>query len=227
MKVAVVGAGRIGGNVARQLAAAGHDVTVSFARDLDALRTLANEIGAAVATPAEAVAGADVVVIAVPWGVLPAALDAAGSLAGKVVVDTTNQFGAGPMPAPGQTAAAFNAARMPGARYTKCFNTLTSAFQELTAHRDPPVVQWICGDDPDAVETVAGLVRDAGYAPVVVGGTADCAVMEAPRRDGAVYGEEYRPPEAEAVVAALRAGREIPVTPSYGSGPGGPKRPLR
>jgi predicted dinucleotide-binding enzyme len=185
-------------------------------RDPERLRRRAAEIGALAAGTAEAVRGAEVVVVAVPWDALPDAIAAMGPLDGKVVIDTTNQFGSGPKPGPGQTAAAFNAARMPGARYTKCFNTLTSAFQELTAHRDPPVVQWICGDDADAVETVAGLVRDAGYAPVVVGGTAECAVMEAPRRVGAVYGEEYRPADADAVVAAVRAGRTIPVTPSYG-----------
>ena len=39
--------------------------------------------------------------------------------------------------------------------------------------------------------------------------------MEAPRRDGAVYGEEYRPAEAQAVVAAVRAARPIPPTPAY------------
>jgi 8-hydroxy-5-deazaflavin:NADPH oxidoreductase len=153
------------------------------------------------------------VVVSVPWDALPGALEQAGSLHGKIVVDTTNQFGARPKPAAGQTAAAFNAQRMAGARYTKSFNTLTSAFQAQTAHREPRVVQWLCGDDADAV--VAGLIRDAGYEPVLVGGTADCAVMEAPRRSGAVYGEEYRLPEAQAVVDAVRAGRPIPPTPSY------------
>jgi predicted dinucleotide-binding enzyme len=142
-------------------------------------------------------------------------LDKAGSLAGKVVVDTTNQYGAGPMPANGQTAAAFNAARMPGARYAKSFNTLTSAFQAETAHREPRVVQWVCGDDDGAKELVAGLVREAGYEPVDLGGTAGCAAMEAPRRPGAVYGEEYRLPEALEVVEAVRAGRPIPPTPRY------------
>jgi 8-hydroxy-5-deazaflavin:NADPH oxidoreductase len=215
MDVAVVGAGRIGGNVARLLVAAGPRVTVA-GRDPERLRRRADEIGALAAGSAEAVRGAEVVVVAVPWDALPDAIAAMGPLDGKVVIDTTNQFGSGVKPGPGETAAAFNAARMPGARYTKCFNTLTSAFQELTAHRDGPVVQWICGDDAAAVETTAGLVRDAGYAPVVVGGTADCAVMEAPRRDGAVYGEEYRPAEAEAVVAAVAAGRPIPPTPAYG-----------
>jgi 8-hydroxy-5-deazaflavin:NADPH oxidoreductase len=40
---------------------------------------------------------------------------------------TTNQFGSGPMPERGQTAASFNSLRVPGARYVKSFNTLTAA----------------------------------------------------------------------------------------------------
>jgi len=216
MNVTVIGAGRIGGNIARRLARAGHALTLAFARDLEAQRALATEIGARVAAPADAVASAEVVVVAVPWGVLPDALAQLGSLEGKVVIDTTNQFGSGPMPAAGQTAAAFNAARMPGARYTKSFNTLTAAFQVQTAGREPRVVQWLCGDDEAAKAIVAGLIGDAGYEPVDLGPTADCAVMEAPRRDGAVYGEEYRPAEAEAVVEAVRNGAPIPPTPRYG-----------
>jgi 8-hydroxy-5-deazaflavin:NADPH oxidoreductase len=50
---------------------------------------------------------------------------------------------------------------------------------------------------------------------VDVGGTADCAVMEAPRRPGAVYGEEYRLADASAVLEAVREGRPIPPTPQY------------
>ncbi len=138
-------------------------------------------------------------------------------LTGKIVIDTTNQFGAPPLPGEGQTAAAFNAARMQGARYTKSFNTLTSGFQAEAAGRsgDERVVQWLCGDDPAAKQVVASLIEDAGFAPVDLGGTAGCAVMEAPRRPGAVYGEEYRLPDAIAVVEALRAGRPIPPTPQY------------
>jgi 8-hydroxy-5-deazaflavin:NADPH oxidoreductase len=219
MRIAVIGAGRIGGNIARRLAGAGHEVTIAFGRDQDALRARAGELGASVAPPAEAVAGSEVVVLAVPWAAIPEALTQVGVLDGKVVVDTTNQFGGGPKPKAGQTAAAFNAARMPGARYTKSFNTLTAAFQAETAHRDPRVVQWLCGDDIAAKEIVAGLIRDAGYEPVDLGGTASCAVMEAPRRDGAVYGEEYRLPEARRVVEAVEAGRAIPPTPRYGPPP--------
>ena len=41
MNVAIVGAGHIGGNIARQLAHAGHTITLSFVRDDQALQALA------------------------------------------------------------------------------------------------------------------------------------------------------------------------------------------
>jgi predicted dinucleotide-binding enzyme len=219
MKLGVIGAGRIGGGIARQLAGAGHELKLSFSRDRGSLEALAREIGPAVSagSPAEAVAFGEVVVISVPWSVLPEALEQTGSLAGTIVIDTTNQFGAPPLPAEGETAAHFNAARMQGARYTKSFNTLTSGFQAEAAGRegDARVVQWLCGDDAEAKGVVAGLIEDAGFVPVDLGGTAECAVMEAPRRPGAVYGEEYRAADAQAVVEAVRAGRAIPPTPRY------------
>ena len=219
MKIGIIGAGRIGGGIARQLANAGQELKLSFSRDGAALEKLAGEIGpgATVGAPADAVEFGEVVVISVPWDVLPEALDQAGSLAGKVVIDTTNQFGSPPLPADGETAAHFNAGRMTGARYTKSFNTLTSGFQAEAAGRpgDERVVQWLCGDDGDAKQIVARLIEDAGFVPVDLGGTADCAVMEMPRRSGAVYGEEYRAADAVAVVEAVRAGRPIPPTPRY------------
>ncbi len=221
MKIGIIGVGRIGGGVARQLAGAGHEVLLSFSRDRAALDALATQAGpsAAAGSPRDAVAFGDVVVVSVPWGVLPLALEQAGPLDGKIVIDTTNQFGGPPLPAEGQTAASFNAARMPGARYTKSFNTLTSAFQAETAGRggDERVVQWLCGDDAAAKQVVARLIDDAGFVPVDVGGTTGCAVMEAPRRPGAVYGEEYRLADAKAVLDALRAGRPIPPAPHYAS----------
>jgi predicted dinucleotide-binding enzyme len=219
MKIGVIGAGRIGGNCARQAVNGGHEVMLSFARDRSKLDALADELGerASVGSPQEAVEFGEIVILSVPWGAIEDALEQAGGLDGKIVIDTTNQFGAGPKPAAGQTAAAFNAARMPGARYTKSFNTLTSGFQGEAAGRtgDDKVVQWICGDDAEAKRRVAGLIEDMGYVPVDLGGNETCAAMEAPRRAGAVYGEEYRAADAQAVVDAVRDGRPIPPTPRY------------
>ena len=215
----MIGSGRIGGNCARQAVKAGHEVMLSFERDRSKLESLAAELGdrASSGTPADAAAFGEVVILSVPWGAVPAALEQAAGLRDKVVIDTTNQFGSGPMPGPGQTAASFNGARMPGARYTKSFNTLTSRFQAEAANRqgDDRVVQWLCGDEVGAKAVVAGLIEDMGYVPVDVGGTETCQVMEAPRRPGAVYGEEYRAADAQAVLDAVAHGVEIPPTPEY------------
>src|ERR687887_8452 len=218
MRIGIVGAGRIGGNCAVQLAKGGHEVKLS-GRDPAKLEPLAKEIGgaASVGTPAEATEFGEVGVLAVPWVAFDDAAASAGSLDGKVVIDTTNDYGRGDPTPEGQTQAQFHAAKIPGARYTKSFNTLTSGFQAEVAFRPEAerVVQWVCGDDDDAKRVVMGLIADAGYVPVDVGGTADAAVMESPPRPGAAYGEEYRLPDAEKVVAAVKAGEEIPPTPSY------------
>jgi 8-hydroxy-5-deazaflavin:NADPH oxidoreductase len=206
MRIGVIGAGRIGGNAARLFAKAGHEVLVSFSRDQAKLEALAADIGGRAGTPREAVAFGDVVMLSVGWTLIDEVVAEAGPFDGKIVIDTTNQFGRnGWEDLGGRTAAQINAARMPGARYTKAFNTLTSAFQAEAAGRTGPdrVVMFLCGDDEEAKRVVAGLIDDAGFAPVDMGGTADAAPMEAPRRDGAVYGEEYHEQEARAFVANL------------------------
>lgn len=218
MRIGIVGAGRIGGNCATQFAKTGHEVKLS-GRDPAKLEPLAAEIGdaASVGSPAEAADFGEVVVFAVPWDGFDDAVAAAGSLDRKIVIDTTNFYGGKSPPAEGETQAQHNAARMPGARYTKSFNTLTAGFQAEAAFRPDAerAVQWVCGDDADAKGVVMGLITDAGYAPVDLGGTADAAAMEAPGGPGKVYGEEYRLPDAEKVVEAVRAGEEIPPAPTY------------
>jgi predicted dinucleotide-binding enzyme len=215
-QVGVIGTGNIGGNIARQLALAGHSLTLSFARNQKNLAALAEEIGATVGQPQDA-ADAEIVVLSVPWPAIDDALSQAGPLLGRIVIDTTNQFAGGIVELGGRTGARINADRMPGARYTKSFNTLTAGFQAEVAHRPGPqrVVQWIAGDDADAKHIVAGLVDDAGYVPIDLAGIDKCSVMESPRRTGAVYGEEYRADDAAVVVKAVRAGRAIPATPVY------------
>lgn len=190
---------------------------ISFSRDPQTLRERARELGAFAGTTAEAVAFGEIAVLSVPWGAIPVALQEAGSLEGRIVVDTTNQFGSGPKPKAGQTAAAFNASRMAGARYIKSFNTLTAGFQAPASRRTGAdrVVQWIAGDDEQAKNRVARLIESLGFIPVDLGPTATCGVMEAPRRTGAVYGEEYRAADARAVVEAVRAGQAIPSVPVY------------
>jgi predicted dinucleotide-binding enzyme len=208
MRIGIVGAGRIGANAARLFAKAGHDVVLSFSRDQDKLAALAAELGGRAASPREAVEASEVVLFSVPWRLIDDVLEQTGPLDGRIVIDTTNQFGHGGWEdLGGRTAAQVNAARMPGARYTKAFNTMTSGFQAESAGRtgSDRVVMFLCGDDEEAKRVVGGLIDDAGFTPIDMGGTADAAPMEAPRRPGAVYGEEVHEDEARAFVERLRA----------------------
>lgn len=219
-RIAIVGAGHIGGNLARLYAAAGHDVTISFARDQDKLAALAAQIGATADDPAKAVAQAEVVVISVPWAVVDIAIEQAGgsaALAGKLVIDTTNQFGRtggrfGVLDL-GDSAAAVNAAKAPQAIWVKAFNTLTAGFQASSAGRTGPdrVVVFYATDYDDAAPQAERLIGDAGFDPVRTGTLARTeAGHQEPKGD--LYGEEFHHDDAVAAVARLRG------TPPSGRG---------
>jgi predicted dinucleotide-binding enzyme len=212
-RIAIVGAGHIGGNLARLYAAAGHDVTVSFAQDQDKLSALATEIGAVASDPARAVKQAEVVVISVPWAVVETAIEqvgGAGALAGKLVIDTTNQFGRtargfGVLDLGASSAAARNAAKAPQAVWVKAFNTLTSGFQASSAGRTGPdrVVMFYATDHDEAAREAERLINDAGFDPVRTG---TLARVEAGHQEpkGDLYGEEFHHEDAVAAVARLR-----------------------
>jgi 8-hydroxy-5-deazaflavin:NADPH oxidoreductase len=210
MKIGIVGAGRIGGNAASLWAKARHSVMLSYSREPENLEQRASVIGelASVGSVREAAEFGDVVMFSVPWTRIDEVLEEIGSdaLEGKVVIDTTNQYGPdGVQELPdGKTAAQVDAERMPGAKLVKAFNTLTAGFQGSAAgrHGRKRVAMFMCGDDEDAKKTVAKLIDDAGFAAVDVGGLADAAVMEAPRREGAVYGEELTEQEAREFLEA-------------------------
>lgn len=203
MRIGIVGAGRIGGNAGRLFAAAGHDVMFSGSRDPAKLDALAKEAGdARTGTPQEAVEFGEVVMFSVPWRSVEEVLAETGSLDGKVVVDTTNQYGEGGWEQLPRPAAEVNVERMPGARLVKAFNTLTAGFQGEAAGRG--VAMFLAGEDAEAKQVVARLIRDIGFEPVDVGGWAEVSIMEAPRRDGAVYGEEYSGVDGQRIADALR-----------------------
>jgi predicted dinucleotide-binding enzyme len=215
MKIGIVGAGRIGGNLASLWAKQRHSVMLSYSREPENLEQRSSAIGAlaSVGSVREAAEFGEVVLFSVPWPRVEEVLEEVGAeaLEGKVLIDTTNQFGSDGLEElpEGKTAAQVNAARMPpGVKYVKAFNTLTAGFQGAAAGRsgDERVAMFFCGDDDDAKETVKKLIREIGFAPVDAGGLADASVMEAPRREGAVYGEELSKPEALEFLEKARSG---------------------
>jgi predicted dinucleotide-binding enzyme len=205
VKIGIIGAGRIGANLADQWVRRGHDVVVSFKRDPEALAAVAEETGAHTGSIAEAAAHGEAVVVSVPWSLLDT-IAAEIHIAGKVVIDTTNHYAAGGLAAlpPGISAAQLNAQRFAGAALVKTFNTYTSSFQATVgsgAH-PRPVAMFLGGEDHRAKAAGADLVRDAGFEPIDLGGWATIALLEAPRRPGAAYGEEYDPQAARRIAEA-------------------------
>jgi predicted dinucleotide-binding enzyme len=159
--------------------------------------------GATTGSPQDAVAFADAVIFAVPWSAIDDAVAQLGSLEGKVVVDTTNQYGGrGVETLPdGLTAAEVNAGRMPGARFAKAFNTLTAGFQRDVAEGrvEREIAMFFATEDEAAAAAASELIRGCGFVPVRLGGWEQVRLMEAPHRDGAVYGEAYAPEDARRI----------------------------
>jgi predicted dinucleotide-binding enzyme len=191
------------------LSAAGHDVLVSFSRDQVALAALAKRIGAKSGTPARAAKHGDVIVLSVPWGVVDEAVAQAGgapALAGKVVVDTTNQYGhGGPLDLGGLSGAAYNAAKLPGATWVKAFNTLASKVLAAKAGLTGSArVVLFYGTDDDAAATVAErLLTDAGFDPVRTGTLARDEVGHQ-EPGGELYNHVFHHDDAVAAVEKLR-----------------------
>ena len=179
MKIGIIGAGHIGGTLARLWVAAGHEVMLS-SRHPDELRPLAKQLGpkAHVGTPKEAASFGDVVLVSVPYKALPElGRDLKAELAGKIVLDTCNPY-------PGRDGDMANEARkkgtgvasaefLPGTRLVRAFNAINAGSLASEAHRKPPLVGIpLAGDAAEALSVAQRLVTDAGFDPVVVGGLA-------------------------------------------------------
>src|SRR5215469_13270876 len=176
VRIGIIGTGKIGGTLAQLWVRAGHEVMIS-SRHPDELKSLAEKLGpkAHVGTPAEAAAFGPVVVVSVPYAATPqVGKDYAKEMAGKVVLDTGNPYPErdGPMAVQARTKGAGPSSKefLPGTRLVRAFNAIkyTDLGQQSNRSGDKIGIP-IASDDPDALKVAAGLVRDAGFDPVVVG----------------------------------------------------------
>jgi 8-hydroxy-5-deazaflavin:NADPH oxidoreductase len=177
LKIGVIGAGRIGGTLAKLWADAGYRVMLS-ARDLDEMQKLAAQIGpnASAGTPQQAAAFGDVVLISVPFGALPqVGKDNAAQLKGKIVLDTCNPYlnrdGDMAKDALEKGTGVVDPTYLPGTRLVRAFNQVSAAALASEAHRSGERIGVpLAGDDKAALDIAKQLVSDAGFEPVVVGG---------------------------------------------------------
>ncbi len=183
MKIGIIGAGNIGGNLTRRLTALGHDVSVANSRGPETLTDLAEETGATPVTVAEAARGAEIVVVTIPFGKVPdlpsGLFDAAAE--GFAVIDTGNYY---PQQRDGRIAGVEDEGltesrwteRQLGHSVIKAFNG-TYAQDILDRHRpagDPQRMALpVAGDDEAAKKTVRALIEQLGFDTVDAGGLDD------------------------------------------------------
>ncbi|MCW2808932.1 MAG: oxidoreductase coenzyme F420-dependent [Marmoricola sp.] len=196
--IGLIGSGHIGSTLARLAVAAGHDVVLSNSRGPETLTDLVDELGpqARAATPAEAAAAGDIVVVTVPlkaYREVPAE-----PLRGKVVIDTNNYYPQrdgqiAELDDESTTVSELLQAHLPESRVVKAFNNIY--FGHLGTlqrpHGDPErSVLAIAGDDAEAKQSVTDLLDDLGYDAYDVGPLSEGWRYQ---RDTPAYASLYSP----------------------------------
>ena len=178
MKIAIIGAGNIGGTLARRLTALGHDVSIANSRGPDTLADLAAETGVRPCAVGDVAAGAELVVVTIPMKRVPDlprdALDAAAP--GAIVIDTNNYY---PQQRDGRIEEIENGmtesrwvSEQLGRPVVKAFNNILADHllrSGKPAGAEDRIALPIAGDDDRAKATVIRLLDDLGFDAVDVG----------------------------------------------------------
>lgn len=178
MKIGIIGIGKIGGTLARKLSAAGHEVRVSNSGGRENVQSFADEIGAAAVDTRGAVAGADLVIMSIPFfAIAKLPKDLFDGVPQNVpIVDTSNYYpGLRDPHVPeldaGQVESLWVSKQL-GRPVIKAFNNIHAhSLAELGRPEGSPgrLAVAVAGDDGALKRVVMGLVNEGGFDPVDAG----------------------------------------------------------
>ncbi len=185
MKIAVIGSGNIGKSIGAWASEAGYEIIFS-AKNLQHAQEAAEITGknSKFANVREAIAEADMVLLAVPYGAVNLIIsEAASHLKGKILIDATNALTPdfSGLALGFTTSAAEEIQRLaPIAKVVKAFNTV---FSKVYASQNPEIKGnkisvFYAGDDKDAKEKVAELISKMGFDGVDAGGLKSARTLE-------------------------------------------------
>lgn len=182
MHIAVIGAGSVGGTLGARWAAAGHEVAFGV-RDPQSgkvnelLKTTCNARAAYIA---EAASESEVVVLATPWPAARDAIQSAGNVSGKVLLDCTNPLKSGLSLDVGHTTSGGEqvAGWAAGARVVKIFNTTGFGNMANPHYGDQTATMFYAGDDSEAKQIAARLATDLGFEAVDAGPLKNARLLE-------------------------------------------------
>jgi 8-hydroxy-5-deazaflavin:NADPH oxidoreductase len=172
MKIAIIGSGNVGTAIARAVTGVGHDAVVAGVTE-DGLNAVAESVPVATTTSnSEAAAGADVVVLAVPFSVVHDVVgELADELADKIIIDVTNPLAPDltGLATDGVAGAELVQQAAPRARVVKALNTVFAGNQSTAEVDGVQLDGFVAGDDTDAKQTVSDLLGEVGFRPIDVG----------------------------------------------------------
>lgn len=186
MKIAVLGTGEVGRALAGGYAGHGHEVVVGT-RDVDRqdLRAFAAAAGVALASSADAIADADLVVLAWLGAVTVAALAEVGAerFDGKVVVDATNPLefvdGEPRLFVSGDDSLGERVQRaIPAARVVKAYNSVGNGLMVDPRLPEGPPTMFVAGNHPEAKAVVTALLAETGWDSEDLGGIEASRLLE-------------------------------------------------
>jgi 8-hydroxy-5-deazaflavin:NADPH oxidoreductase len=205
-KIGIIGSGRVGSALGGAWIKAGHQVMFS-SRHLEDDQKLAASLSsnAHAGTPREAAAFADVLVVSVPFAALADVGKELGDLLkGKIVIDTCNVFegrdGDIATAALKKGVAFATAELLPGARTVRAFNAIAANRMGMGNENPGSIGMPIAGQDEDATNTVAGLIREIGFEPVIIGDFKMANYL----RPGTALAGEHSAEEIRKIVATLK-----------------------
>jgi 8-hydroxy-5-deazaflavin:NADPH oxidoreductase len=179
MKIAIIGAGNVGGTLGAAWVGKGHRI-VYGARNIndEKIKKLisANPEKITATTIPDAVAQCNIILLATHWQGLRETLQSAGNVAGKVIIDAVNPLEmseaflekgllVGHTTSAGEQIAQWAT----GAKVVKAFNTIGAIHMANPRFSGQNATMFICGDDADAKKTVKQLSDELGFETVDAG----------------------------------------------------------
>lgn len=208
MKISIIGAGHIGGNLARLLVKAGHEIALTNSRGPASLKSFVDELGARLhpVTLDEAIAYSDVMILSIHWRTvdsLPVL-----TVRGKIIVDTTNPYKEdGSFYDLGEDISSTKVMKhFPGGIVVKAFNTIWFKHLAETGNTKLSLEQRrvipVAGDDKNAKAKISKLIEEIGFGPLDTGNLKEGSKLQGVQ--GVLYNRELTVKEAASIVKGLK-----------------------
>jgi 8-hydroxy-5-deazaflavin:NADPH oxidoreductase len=176
MKIAILGAGNVGGTLGKRFAECGHEIYFGVPNPE---KYKAENLPGKIGKVSQAAKDAEIILLAVPYNAIDEAVKECGDVAGKIIIDATNPLGMTPdglnLIVGFETSGAEKLQQIAvGAKVVKCFNQTGFNVMANPNHS----MMFVCGDDAGANETVRQLAAEIGFDAVTIGVLSKARLLE-------------------------------------------------